>query len=57
MDDFDDDPLNLLDDDDDGVLDTILLLDEDEKLPVQTNTGCLGLVAFVLVPIGVIVLL
>lgn len=40
MDEFEDDPLDLLEDDDDGVIDTILLLDEDEKKPAQAGTGC-----------------
>lgn len=39
MDEFEDDPLDLLDDDD-GVLETILLFDENEKKPAQARTGC-----------------
>lgn len=38
MDDFDDDPLDLLEDDGDGVIETILM--EDEEKPVQHRTGC-----------------
>jgi len=40
MDEFEDDPLDLLEDDGDGVIETILLLDEDEKKTDQLKTGC-----------------
>ena len=36
----DEDPLDLFDDDGDGVIETILLLDEEEEKEVQTKTGC-----------------
>jgi len=44
MDDFDEDPLDLLDDDGDGVIETCLFFDEDEqdknsKKP-SNNSGC-----------------
>ena len=41
---FDDDPLDLLDDDDDGVIETILLFDEDQNKQQGSGspqpTGC-----------------
>jgi len=41
MDDFNDDPLDLLEDDGDGVIETILLFDEEEKKQsIQAKTGC-----------------
>lgn len=45
MDDFDEDPLDLLDDDGDGVIEMGLLFDEDDKnkqsdLKAPKNTGC-----------------
>jgi hypothetical protein len=43
VEDFDEDPLDLLEDDGDGVIETILLLDEDaenhQQQPVK-NSGC-----------------
>ena len=39
MDQFDEDPLDLLEDDGDGVIETILL-EEEENKPVQARTGC-----------------
>ena len=38
MDDFDDDPLDLLEDDGDGVIETILM--EEEEKPILERTGC-----------------
>ena len=46
MEDFDDDPLDLLEDDGDGVIETILL--EEEEKPVLQRTGC----AMVLLGVG-----
>ncbi len=44
MDDFDDDPLDLLDDDGDGVIEMCLFFDEDKKQGKgsgpQNNGGC-----------------
>lgn len=42
MDDFDEDPLDLLEDDDDGVNETILLFDKDaeNQQPTIKNSGC-----------------
>lgn len=40
MDEFQDDPLDLLEDDGDGVIETILLLDDDDKKTDQVRTGC-----------------
>ncbi len=44
MDDFDDDPLDLLDDDGDGVIEMGLFFDEDEKnsnsKKPSNNSGC-----------------
>ena len=42
MDDFDEDPLDLLEDDGDGVIETTLLLDEDAENQQQPakNSGC-----------------
>ena len=53
MDDFDEDPLDLLEDDDDGVIETILLLDEDEEKPVLERTGCAVLLFGVRSSVGV----
>ncbi|NNF45889.1 MAG: hypothetical protein HKN69_03885 [Desulfofustis sp.] len=39
MEEFDDDPLDLLEDDGDGVIETILLEEEEEK-PIQERVGC-----------------
>jgi hypothetical protein len=37
----DEDPLDLLEDDGDGVIETILLLEgEEEKKQIKTKTGC-----------------
>ena len=41
MDDFEDDPLDLLEDDGDGVIETILM--EEEEKPIQHRTGCVVL--------------
>ena len=38
--DHDEDPLDLLEDDGDGVIESIILLDEDEEKRIQTKTGC-----------------
>ena len=38
MDEFDDDALDLLEDDSDGVIETILM--EEEEKPIQQRTGC-----------------
>ena len=38
MDDFDRDPLDLLEDDGNGVIETILM--EEEEKPIQQRTGC-----------------
>lgn len=38
MDDFEEDPLDLLEDDGDGVIETILM--EEEEEPIQQRTGC-----------------
>ena len=40
MDDHDEDPLDMLEDDGDGVIETILLFDEEEEKDIQTRTGC-----------------
>ena len=45
MDDFDEDPLDLLDDDNDGVVETALFFDEDSKdkqteSKPPSNSGC-----------------
>ena len=42
MEDFEDDPLDLLEDDGDGVIETILLLDDEEEKekPILERTGC-----------------
>jgi hypothetical protein len=34
------DPLDLFEDDDDGVIETILLFDDEEEKPAQTKSGC-----------------
>lgn len=34
------DPLDLFEDDDDGVIETILLFDDEEEKPVQAKSGC-----------------
>ena len=44
---FDEDPLDLLEDDGDGVIETILLSEEEEK-PVLERTGC----SFLLLSLG-----
>ncbi len=41
----DEDPLDLFDDDGDGVIETILLLDEEEEKQVEARTGC-GMLLF-----------
>ena len=56
MDDFNDDPLDLLDDDSDGVIETILLFDDDKNESIQTRTGCLGLLTFIALPAPLIYL-
>jgi hypothetical protein len=40
---YDEDPLDLFEDDDDGVIETILLFDE-EKEPLPQKTGCAVLI-------------
>jgi len=40
IDEFEDDPLDLLEDDNDGVLESILLLDEEDRKPKRTGSGC-----------------
>lgn len=37
---YDEDPLDLFDDDGDGVIETIVLLDEDNEDPKMPKTGC-----------------
>ncbi|NNK14437.1 MAG: hypothetical protein HKP52_09375 [Desulfofustis sp.] len=44
MEEFDDDPLDLLEDDGDGVIETILLEEEEEK-PIQERVGCSLIIA------------
>lgn len=44
----DEDPLDLFDDDGDGVIETILLLDDEEEKPVLQRKGC----AVLLVGVG-----
>ena len=51
MADFDDDPLDLLDDDGDGVIEVLTMLDgENEEKPILERTGCLGMVAVITLP-------
>ena len=40
MNDHDEDPLDLLEDDGDGVIETNLFSDEEEEKDIQTRTGC-----------------
>ena len=37
---FDEDPLDLLEDDEDGVIETILLFDDEEEKGIKVRTGC-----------------
>jgi len=49
----DEDPLDLLEDDNDGVIETILLFDEEEGKHVKNRTGCvIPLIVFGLVAGG-----
>ncbi len=41
---YDEDPLDLFDDDGDGVIETSLLFDENEEKPVAQKTGCAVLI-------------
>ena len=51
MTDFDDDELDLLQDDGDGIVEILTLLDEEkEEKPILERTGCLGLVAIIALP-------
>jgi len=52
--DFDEDPLDLLQDDDDGVNEILTVLNEDEEKPILERTGCLGLVALLALPASLI---
>lgn len=54
MADFDEDPLDLLEDDGDGVIEILTVLKEDEEEPILERTGCLGLVAAVALPASLI---
>ena len=38
--DYDEDPLDLFEDGDDGVIETLLLFEEDEEKPMTQKTGC-----------------
>ena len=48
MADFDDDELDLLQDDGDGIIEVLTVLDEEKKeKPILERTGCLGLIAVI----------
>lgn len=51
---FDEDPLDLLQDDDDGVIEVLTVLKEDTENQPQVRTGCLGLVAVLALPASLI---
>lgn len=51
---FDEDPLDLLEDDDDGVIEILTVLKEEEENQTQVRTGCLGLMAIITIPASLI---
>ena len=54
MTDFDDDELDLLQDDGDSVIEILTVLEKDEEKSILERTGCLGLVAVIALPASMI---
>lgn len=51
---FDEDPLDLLEDNGDGIVEILTVLKEDDETQPQVRTGCLGLVAVIALPASLI---
>ena len=51
MADYDEDPLDLLEDDQDGIIEVLTVLNEEqEEKPILERTGCLGFLAVIALP-------